>query len=51
MGAGEPLNTSKPRQAEWEAFVARSRKTPYNATADEKLQLMEPIDQLDIYQL
>jgi L-rhamnose mutarotase len=33
----------KPRQSEWEAYVARFQKTSSNATADEKWQLMERI--------
>ena len=33
----------KPRQKEWEAFVARFQNTSSGATADEKWQLMERI--------
>jgi L-rhamnose mutarotase len=38
---------SKPRQAEWEAFVAQFQKTSADASADEKWQLMERIFKLD----
>ncbi len=38
---------SKPRQAEWEAFVSRFQKTSAEASADEKWQLMERIFKLD----
>jgi L-rhamnose mutarotase len=38
---------SKPRQKEWEAFVARFQETPASATADEKWQPMERIYKLD----
>jgi L-rhamnose mutarotase len=34
---------TKPRQAEWEAFVSRFQKTSAEATANEKWQLMERI--------
>lgn len=37
----------KPRQAEWEALVARYQKTSANASADEKWQLMERIYKLE----
>lgn len=36
-----------PRQAEWEAYVARFQNTSKNATADQKWQLMERIYELD----
>ena len=38
---------AKPRQAEWEAFVAACQQTTTTATAAEKWQLMERIYQLD----
>jgi len=38
---------TKPRQAEWEAFVSRFQVTSESATADEKWQLMERIYELD----
>ena len=38
---------SKPRQKEWEAYVARFQNTSKNASADEKWQLMERIYELD----
>lgn len=38
---------AKPRQAEWEAFVATCQQTTTTATAAEKWQLMERIYQLD----
>lgn len=38
---------SKPRQAEWEAFVSQFQKTSADASADEKWQLMELIFKLD----
>ncbi|MBN1986809.1 MAG: L-rhamnose mutarotase [Prolixibacteraceae bacterium] len=34
---------TKPRQAEWEAYVSQFQKTSETATADEKWQLMERI--------
>ena len=37
---------TKPRQAEWEAYVSQFQKTSANATADEKWQLMERIYKL-----
>jgi L-rhamnose mutarotase len=37
---------TKPRQAEWEAFVAQFQNTSAEATADEKWQLMERIYKL-----
>ncbi|HEX8427490.1 L-rhamnose mutarotase [Hymenobacter sp.] len=37
---------TKPRQAEWEAYVARFQQTSAEATADEKWQLMERIYKL-----
>jgi L-rhamnose mutarotase len=37
---------TKPRQAEWEAFVARFQNTSAEATADEKWQMMERIYKL-----
>ena len=36
----------KPRQKEWEAYVARFQNTSPDATADEKWQLMEKIFKL-----
>ncbi|HBL77071.1 MAG: L-rhamnose mutarotase [Bacteroidetes bacterium GWF2_42_66] len=33
----------KPRQSEWETYVSRFQKTPANASAGEKWQLMERI--------
>jgi len=33
----------KPRQSEWEAYVSRFQKSPAEASADEKWQLMERI--------
>ena len=38
---------SKPRQAEWEAFVSRFQKTSAEASAEKKWQLMERIFKLD----
>jgi L-rhamnose mutarotase len=38
---------SKPRQAEWEAYVSRFQKTSADASADEKWQLMERIFKMD----
>jgi len=38
---------TKPRQAEWEAFVSRFQKTSSEATADEKWQVMERIYKLE----
>jgi L-rhamnose mutarotase len=38
---------AKPRQSEWETFVSRFQKTPSEATADEKWQLMERIYKLE----
>lgn len=38
---------TKPRQAEWEAFVSKFQKTSASATADEKWQLMERIYKID----
>lgn len=38
---------TKPRQAEWEAFVSQFQKTSAEATADEKWQLMERIYKMD----
>lgn len=38
---------TKPRQAEWEAYVSRFQKTSADATADEKWQLMERIYKLN----
>jgi L-rhamnose mutarotase len=38
---------SKPRQAEWEAFVSQFQKTSAEASADEKWQMMERIFKLD----
>lgn len=38
---------TKPRQSEWEAYVARFQQTSSEATADEKWQLMERIYKLD----
>lgn len=37
----------KPRQAEWEKYVARFQQTPENTPAGEKWQLMERIFTLD----
>ena len=34
---------NKPRQSEWEGYVARFQKTTADASADEKWQLMEQI--------
>lgn len=39
--------STKPRQAEWEAFVSQFQGTSSGATADEKWQLMERIFKLD----
>jgi len=39
--------SKKPRQSEWEAFVARFQVTSGEATADEKWQLMERIYEMD----
>lgn len=38
---------SKPRQAEWEAYVSQYQKTTESASADEKWQLMERIYKMD----
>jgi L-rhamnose mutarotase len=38
---------TKPRQAEWEAFVSRFQKSSSTASADEKWQLLERIYKLD----
>ncbi len=38
---------TKPRQAEWEAYVSRFQQTSAKATADEKWQLMERIYKMD----
>ncbi len=38
---------TKPRQGEWEAYVARFQQTSSEATADEKWQLVERIYKLD----
>lgn len=38
----------KPRQAEWEAYMARFQKTSTDASADEKWQLMERIYKLGL---
>jgi L-rhamnose mutarotase len=38
---------AKPRQAEWEAFVAQFQQTPVDSTSDQKWQLMERIYELD----
>lgn len=38
---------TKPRQQEWEAFVAKYQQTSSSATADEKWQLMEKIYKMD----
>lgn len=38
---------TKPRQAEWEKYMARFQQTSENATADEKWQVMERIYKLD----
>jgi L-rhamnose mutarotase len=38
---------TKPRQAEWEAYVSRFQKTSADASADEKWQVMERIYKLD----
>jgi L-rhamnose mutarotase len=37
----------KPRQAEWEAYVAQFQNTTDEATADQKWQLMERIYKMD----
>jgi len=37
---------SKPRQAEWEAYVSQFQKTTASSTANEKWQLMERIYEL-----
>lgn len=37
----------KPRQSEWEAYVARFQQTSSEATADEKWQMMERLYKLD----
>lgn len=39
--------SQKPRQSEWEAFVARFQRTRSDATADEKWQPAERIYKLD----
>ena len=41
----------KPRQAEWEAFVARFQETDPSSSAKEKWQLMERIYELDQQQV
>jgi len=41
------LLASKPRQSEWEAYVARFQQASGTATADEKWQLMERIYEMD----
>lgn len=38
---------TKPRQAEWEAYVSRFQQAGSNARADEKWQLMERIYKMD----
>ena len=38
---------SKPKQKEWEAYVAKYQNTSEDASADEKWQLMERIYELD----
>jgi len=38
---------SKPRQAEWEAYVSQFQKTTESASANEKWQLMERIYKMD----
>lgn len=38
---------AKPRQTEWEAYVARFQKTDAHASADEKWQLMERIFKME----
>ena len=38
---------TKPRQSEWEAFVSRFQRTPAEASAEEKWQLMERIYKLE----
>lgn len=38
---------TKPRQSEWEAYVARFQMTTKDATANEKWQLMERIYEMD----
>ncbi len=38
---------TKPRQAEWEAYVAQFQVTGAEATADEKWQLMDRIYEMD----
>lgn len=38
---------AKPRQTEWEAYVARFQKTDAYASADEKWQLMERIFKME----
>lgn len=43
---------TKPRQSEWEAYVARFQQTTKDASADEKWRLMErifEIDQQEVY--
>ena len=39
---------TKPRQSEWEAYVARFQNTSADASADEKWQLMERIYKLGL---
>jgi len=41
------LLSSKPRQAEWEAYVSKFQGVSENATADEKWQLMDRMFELD----
>jgi L-rhamnose mutarotase len=38
---------TKPRQSEWEAYVAKFQDTSAEATADQKWQLMERIYKMD----
>ena len=38
---------TKPRQAEWEAFVSKFQQTSQDASADEKWQIAERIYKLD----
>lgn len=38
---------TKPRQAEWEAYVSKYQETTSDASADQKWQLMEKIYKLD----
>lgn len=39
---------TKPRQAEWEAYVSRFQKTSAEASADEKWQIMDRIYKLGL---